>query len=115
MLWTRPYDCIALWSYRDELGNFTIQNSKANRCGYQGCYVAYGGKGPFTWKNNDCSTSTGNGKCLWLDGDMFNGQFNCNSQISSTGATCSGKSAGQKCVQQGTHKSLCPYEQVSVV
>jgi len=102
-------DCVALWSYRDQLGNVTIQNSNSKRCGYQGCYVAYGGKGPFTWKNNKCSTATGNGKCLWLDGDMFNGQFNCGSEISSTGATCTKKSRHQKCVQSGTPRDLCPY------
>merc|ERR1712232_1024755 len=105
-------DCVALWSYQDYLGNFTIRNSKANRCGYQGCYVAYGGTGPFVWSDNDCSTATGNAKCLWLDGGDFNGQFSCATKITSTGATCTGKSANQKCVESGTPRPgpLCPYE-----
>jgi len=107
-------DCVALWSYRDTLGNFTIRNSKADRCGYQGCYVAYGGTGPYTLSNNECSTPSGNGKCLWLDGDKFNGQFNCDSQVMSTGATCSGKSSDQQCVQRGTPKNLCPSEEAGM-
>lgn len=108
-------DCIALWSYRDKLGNVTVRNSAAHHCGYQGCYVAYGGKGPYTYSNNECSGSGGNAKCLWLDGDMFNGQFNCDSVVSSTGATCTGNSTTQRCVEQGTPKSLCPYREALVI
>jgi hypothetical protein len=108
-------DCVALWSYRDQLGKVTVTNSEAHACGYQGCFVVYGGTGPFTYDNNKCSGQGGNAKCLWLDGDMFDGQFNDNSTVSGRSFQCKGRSSGQVCVQRGTPKNLCPKAQVLVL
>merc|ERR1712232_686272 len=113
-------DCIALWSYRDLLGKVTITNSEAHSCGYQGCYVVYGGAGPYTYANNECSGKgpTWKGqppvsKCLWLDGGStkeghFNAQFNDNITVSGRGFQCKGRSANQACVQRGAPRNLCP-------
>jgi len=103
-------DCVALWSYRDSLGNFTITNSEAKSCGYQGCFVAYGGTGPFTWRGNTC---LGNGptraKCLWLDGDMFNGQFSPNTTVKFDDMLCTGRSGSQTCVERGHPEHPDPF------
>merc|ERR1712176_1352985 len=102
----------ALWSYEDSMGNVTVTNSEAHSCGYQGCYVAYGGSGPFTWKNNQCSgEGWGQAKCLWLDGDMFNGQFNANTTVAAEQFVCEGRSSSQACVERGHpqhQEPLCP-------